>query len=707
MNTKWTLLCLLPAAFACGTAQNDDVSWPVYGGSKQNTRYSEARQIDTSNVHLLQPAWEYRTGDADSNTQIQVNPLVVDGVLYGVSPKLKLFALDAATGSPQWVYDPVKDSSTARASGNFGFNICRGLAMYQQKKERLLFYSADSKLYCINALTGTPNRNFGKNGAIDLKLELGRETADLYVASTTPGIIYKDLIIIGTRVAEEARAAPGHIRAYDVHTGKLRWRFHTIPQPGEPGFETWHDTAAYRYVGGANSWAGFSMDEKRGIVYVPTGSAVYDFYGGKRKGDNLYANCILALDAETGKKRWHYQTVHHDVWDRDLPAAPVLLELKKGDKSIDALAQVTKTGWVFLLDRLTGEPIYPIPEKPVPVSDALPAEYLSPTQPYPSFPEPFVRQQMTINDLNTLVSGAEFAQLRKRFEELKSDHLFAPPSRQGTLIFPGFDGGAEWGGPAYDAETGMLYVNANEVPWILTMVPAKPTHAAAATYLQAGKRIFASSCASCHGADKKGSSNVPSLLGVERRVDSSALLALLNMGQRMMPSFAHLSDEEKRAVSYWLLNDTVRGADNFKEVHRPENDYHQLPYVSTGYHKFLTSRGDPAVAPPWGTLNAVNLHTGKLEWKLPLGGENGTENYGGPVVTAGGLVFIAATSDSKIRAFNKRTGAMLWEANLPAPGFATPAVYEIDGQQYLVIACGGGKLGKKGHDAYVAFTIFR
>ena len=435
------LTSLLVFLNCCNTKDKHDYSgWEVYGGNKNNNHYSSLKEIDTNNVSQLKVAWEYHSGDGENNTQMQVNPIIVNGVLYGVSPKLKLFALDAATGKERWTFNPANDTaSSVKGKGYFSVNACRGVTYYTNgSNDRRVFYSASSKLYCIDVATGKPVLSFGDNGKIDLHNNLGIDVGALYLTSTTPGIIYKDMIIIGTRVAEEMPAAPGHIRAYDVHTGKLRWIFHTIPQPGEPGFETWDNKEAYLHVGGANAWAGFSMDEERGIVYAPLGSAVYDFYGGKRLGTNLYANSLIALDAATGKRIWHFQTVHHDMWDRDLPTAPTLVTITKNGEKIEAVVQPTKSGFVFLFDRKTGKPIYPIEEKPVPTETDLIGERPNPTQPFPTFPKPFVRQSLTEKDLNQIVPDSSYRDIRKRLSTYKTGFIFNPPSKQGTVIFPGF-----------------------------------------------------------------------------------------------------------------------------------------------------------------------------------------------------------------------------------------------------------------------------
>ncbi|MCB9280442.1 MAG: PQQ-binding-like beta-propeller repeat protein [Lewinellaceae bacterium] len=711
------ILSLVFYLAGCTPEQPDSyTNWEVYGGSKANIRYSSLRQIDTTNVGRLKVLWTYHTGDSDSSrTQIQVNPIIADGVLFGVSPKLKLFALDAATGAEKWVFDPLTDSPADTRGGYFSMNICRGVTLYRDSTgEKRIFYGAGPYLYCINAQTGKMIPGFGLEGRIDLHDGLGRDVSELFVANTTPGVVYKDMIIIGMRVDESAAAAPGHVRAYDVHTGELRWIFHTIPQKGEFGYESWDDPEAYLHVGGANSWSGLSLDEEKGILFVPTGSASFDFYGGKRLGDNLFANCLIALNANTGERIWHFQTVHHDVWDRDLPTAPALVTVKKDGRTIEAVAQPTKSGFVFLFDRTTGDPVYPIDERPVPTNTELDGEVLKPTQPYPVLPEPFARQSVTEADLNDLVPDSSYQELKARFAGYKTGNVFTPPSREGTIIFPGFDGGAEWGGPAFDPETGLLYVNANEMPWILTMVEVKDDEPAEETNLTAGQRLYARHCRSCHGPDRKGAGNVPSIAEANTKYDGAAFTTLVRSGVRMMPAFPQLDDKELAAIAAFVLDDKAAQTKKFEGPKEPSNPYWKMPYGTTGYNKFLTKEGYPGIKPPWGTLSAVNLNTGKIEWKTTLGSypefeakgiRTGSENYGGPVVTAGGLVFIAATRDAKFRAFNKHTGQLLFETDLPAAGFATPAVYELNGKQYIVIACGGGKLGVRSGDAFVALGI--
>ncbi|TDX01363.1 outer membrane protein assembly factor BamB family protein [Dinghuibacter silviterrae] len=704
------LLCM-----ACRThVPVHTVDWPVYGGGKDSRHYASLTEIDTSNVDRLSVAWTYHTGDADkTGTQIQVNGLEDEGVFYGVSPHLKAFALDAATGQERWTFDP-------STQGESSLNVCRGVALYKNGNELRLFYSAGAHLFCLDAHTGKPIPSFGQGGSVDLHDDLDRPARERYVASTTPGLIYKDLIIIGTRVDETTPAAPGSIRAYDVHTGARRWIFHTIPWPGEAGYHSWEDSTAWRYAGAANTWAGFSLDEARGVVFAPTGSASYDFYGGNRRGEDLFANCVLALDAATGRRLWHFQTVHHDLWDRDLPTPPVLATLHKDSKPVDAVVQITKSGFIFVLDGTTGAPLYPVTETPVPTQSELAGEQPWPTQPVPTYEPPFTRQQLTIDNLNPLVSDT--ADLRKRLDSYHNG-LFQPPSREGTVIFPGFDGGGEWGGPSYDPATGILYVNGSEMPWVLTMVRVgkgpDPIYGEAArmrsTNLEAGQALYATRCMSCHGPERQGGGNYPSLLHAPKDYTQDRFFQLLRTGRRMMPAFPDLGEGQQKALASFILDDKDLQTRPYTAPPAPPlSGYDSMPFTSTGYNKFLTRDGYPAVSPPWGFLTAIDLERGRVLWKDTLGDDpafkargihTGTENYGGSVVTAGGLIFIAATRDAKFRAFNKRDGRLLWETDLPACGFATPSVYSIDGKEYVVIACGGGKLGTRSGDAYVAYAL--
>ncbi len=704
---------------SCQSKEKAYTSWSHYGGSPEMIRYSTLTQIDTNNVTQLQPAWTYATGDADTiaHSQIQCNPIMVNGVLYGVSPQMKLFAVDAATGKEQWVFNPNAPTpwDSARASFHIMVNI-RGIAYWSDgKDDARLFYTAGSITYAINTKDGKPIPSFGDSGHIDLHNDLDRESRHLLVTATSPGMVYKDLLIMGTRLDEGPPAAPGHIRAYNVRTGKREWIFHTIPYPGEPGYETWEDKDAWKHVGGANAWSGFSLDEKRGLLFVPTGSAVYDFYGGKRLGANLYANSLIALDAATGKYKWHFQFMHHDLWDKDLPTPPALVTLNIDGKKVDAVAQPTKNGMVYVFERETGKPVFDIKEVPVDTVSLLAGEKPWPTQPIPTKPAPFVRQSLSPNDINPYLPDSSKQKIKAQMAGFRWGNMFTPPSQQPQLIFPGYDGGAEWGGPAFDPQTGLLYVNANEMAWILQMRENKFEAPKKETYLQAGKRLYALHCEVCHAADRKGTGNNPTLIGVNQRYSLDSFIRHVNTGRRMMPAFAHVPEEDKKAIASFVLEQVKEQNKPYVRPLTKEDSVHWMPYHMMGYTKFLSPEGLPAFTPPFGTLNAINLNTGELAWKVPLGeydefkkagaAPTGTENYGGPVVTKGGLVFIAASRDGKLRAFNKYTGKLLWEYTLPAPGFATPAMYELNGKQYLVIACGGGKLGTRSSDKYVAFSL--
>jgi len=691
------------AAAAVGAASHGE--WSVHGGDPGHQQYSALDRINTTNVQRLRVAWTYRAGDAraDNRSQIQCHPIIVGGVLYATSAQLKAFALDAATGRPLWTFDPFQAGAEQHSLG-----VNRGVVYWGEGDDRRILFTAGQRLYALDARTGKPVAGFGAGGSVDLREGLGRDVSGLYVLSNTPGAVYRDLLILGTRVSEgPGPSAPGHVRAYDVRTGAVRWIFHTIPQPGEYGYETW-PRDAWQRIGGANAWSALSVDEKRGLVFLPTGSAAFDFWGGNRAGANLFANCVLVLRAATGERVWHYQTVHHDIWDRDLPAAPVLVTIERVGRKVDAVAQVTKSGFVFLLDRETGEPLYPVEEVAVPPSD-LEGETAWTTQPVPTKPPPFARQLFTEADVTDL-SPASRAAVLERLRQVRTGRRFIPPSKQGTVIFPGFDGGAEWGGAAFDPATGRLYVNANEMPWILTMVDVVDDASGADN--GPGARAYRQYCAACHGVDRRGApqQNVPALLDLGGKRPPGDLELLLQKGKGVMPSFRYLSEGEVKSLSAYLLGEAAPAP--------PVNDEEKpfgTPYTHTGYHRFLDPDGYPAVKPPWGTLSAIDLGRGEIDWHVPLGElpeltrrgipPTGTENYGGPIVTAGGLVFIGATKDEKFRAFDKKSGKVLWETSLPAGGYATPSTYEVNGKQYVVIAAGGGKMGTKSGDAYVAFAL--
>jgi quinoprotein glucose dehydrogenase len=614
-------------------------------------------------------------------------------VLYGITPTQKIFALNAATGKLLWKFD----------SGVKGTAPDRGLSYWSDGKDVRIFAGVMNFVYALDALTGEPVTRFGSQGRIDLRENLGREPAsEQSIALTSPPAIYKDLVIVGGRNPETLPAPPGDIRAYDARTGKLRWSFHTIPHPGEYGYQTW-PKGAWKTSGAANNWAGMSVDTKRGIVYVPTGSAAFDFYGADRIGDDLFADCLIALNAETGERVWHFQGVHHDVWDRDFPAAPALLRVTRNGREIDAVAQTTKQGFVYVFNRANGEPLFPLEDRKYPQSD-VPGEATAAEQPLPLRPAPFSRQTLT-EDLLSTRNPVAHQWAVEQFRHFRSQGQFVPFSvGKETVVFPGFDGGSEWGGPAVDVETGVLYVNANDIAW---------TGALAENTGEASPRgIYLSQCSVCHGDKLTGSPpEMPSLIGVGDRLTPEQISALIKSGKGRMPGFPGLTDDQRS-----VLIDYLRTGQNL-ELANSAPALLAMKYRFTGYKRFLDPDGYPAVAPPWGTLSAINLNTGEYVWKIVLGEypelaaqgmkNTGTENYGGPIVTAGGLVFIGATNfDNKFRAFDKSTGELLWDTTMPFPGNATPITYEVNGRQFVVIAAGGGKDPKsRTGGVYLAFAL--
>ena len=683
-----------------------DRDWPAYNGDVNGDHYSPLEQINRANVGQLKIAWQYDTGEKGA---LQTNPLVVGRVLYGCTPLGRIFALDAATGKQLWLFDTTVDKHDRTIGG--ASQPQRGLAYWTDGKTGRIFAGVMNYLYAIDASTGTAIADFGDGGRVDLRKGLREDLDAKYeqqsIALTTPGVIYKDLIIVGGRNPETHPAPPGNIRAYDVKTGALRWSFHTIPHPGEFGYDTWPPDA-WKDAGAANNWSGMTLDAARGIVYVPTGSAVFDFYGGDRIGDDLFANSLLALDAATGKRLWHFQGVHHDIWDRDFPAPPALLTVERDGKRVDAVAQTTKQGVVYLFDRATGKPLFPIEEKAYPASD-VPGEKTAATQPMPATPAPFARQRLTADMLTTRTPAAH-AWAVKEFHSFTSDGQFIPfgMDRQ-TVVLPGFDGGAEWGGPAVDPTTGVLYVNANEMAWTGGLTPENAGAGA-------GAKVYQSQCSICHGASRAGSPPAfPSLVGVSQRLTDAQIAEVITHGRGRMPGLPNLDSAKVAALIEYLKSDATAPAEHAPgEMMGGGGTTH---YAFTGYRKFLDPDGYPAIAPPWGTLSAIDMNTGQYLWKVPLGEypelaaqgmkDTGSENYGGPVVTAGGVLFIGATSyDHKFRAFDSRTGKLLWETTLPFAAGATPATYSVDGKQYVVIAVSGGRDPKAPvGGVYIAFSL--
>lgn len=693
---------LLCGAFACNKNPSflDYSGWAHYGGSEDGARYSSLSQIHRDNVAQLQVSWTYHTGDANERSQIQCQPIVVNGLLYGSTPTLNVFALDAATGAEIWRFDPFE----ILGGQNSWAGTNRGVSYWEDGEDKRILFGAGNWLIAVDALTGLPILSFGDQGKVDLRKDLDTEMKDFLIVANAPGVVYQDLLILGMRLSEGLDAAPGHIRAYNVRTGRREWIFHTIPMDGEYGYDTW-DSETIRQVGGANNWAGMTLDRHRGIVYVPTGSATYDFWGGYRKGDNLFSNSVLALNAETGERIWHFQAIHHDVWDRDFPANPNLIRIQKDGKWIDAVAQISKQGYTYVLDRETGDPIWPIVETAV-TQSSLPGEYTSLTQPIPSLPEPFMNLVFEDKDILNLTAEWE-ADIRSQLSNAEMGDTWLPPNAEHPIVlFPGMDGGAEWGGASFDPTTQTLYINSNQIPWTIRMT-------ANSKFDEVGQSIYTNYCGTCHGLDRKGNPpTIPGLMNLSNLYTADSLQFLLQKGRGAMPAFGHISSEDRMILIDYLLGKT-NSVEDKKELESKKSRLYPRYYMN-GYQKLTTREGIYGSNPPWGNLTALDMNTGKKKWQVTLGEidslstkgfePTGTENYGGPVVTAGGILFIAATKDEKIRAFDKETGEILWEAKLPASGHATPAIYEQNGKQFLVIACGGGK-GTKSGDVYMAFSL--
>lgn len=700
-------------------ADQTHMVWRDYGGAADSAQYSALKQISRSNVSRLRVAWTYSTGDSN---KYFFNPIAIDGLLYVLAKNNSIVALDASTGKEVWVHET--DPNTKLIT-NRGINYWES----KDRSERRLYYASNNFLRAIDARTGKTIVSFGKNGSVDLREGLGRdpETISL-VQSTTPGRVFEDLLILGSATNEGYGSAPGDIRAYDARTGKLAWTFHTIPHPGEFGYNTWPPDA-WKRVGGANSWSELSLDERRGIVYIPTASPKYNFYGADRRGANLFGDCLLALDARTGKRLWHFQMVHHDIWDYDNATAPKLLTVRHNGKLVDAVAQAGKQGFLWVFDRVTGEPLWPIEERQVPRSD-MPGEEAWPTQPFPLKPPTFARQQFTEADLSPFIDDPqERARFRDEIQSARNEGLFTPPGLRNTVEMPGNNGGANWGGAAVDPANGTLYVVSKDLPCMLKLEPESTRKASLTDPPEIqGEITYAANCQWCHLADRKGEPPaVPSLVDVGRTLNRRQIISVVREGQGSMPAFPRLSEVELNSLVAYLLNPT-RGsrsapAEDMRSASLPKSPPSSTPesarYIS-GFGFMFTSAGLPAIAPPWSSLTAYDLNKGTIKWKIPLGdvpelAAKGFKNTGsvfpkvGPVVTAGGLIF-TATRDRKVRALDEATGNVLWEAELETALEGIPAVYEFHGREYLVVCAAAqvevnpasqGKI----HGAYVAFSL--
>ena len=698
--TKVILLLLVVLLFMCCQQENHEErydTWQAYQGGPDRNQYTTLDQISPANVADLKVAWSYSVSDSG---QMQMNPIIIDTLVYGIGPDLRPFALDARDGKEVWVHgDPQRG----------WLSTSRGVSYWSAGEDRRIFYSEGSYLYALDALSGDLITSFADSGALDLRTGLPEVAQDKFVISNAPGTIYKNLIIMPVRVSEGTNAAPGDIRAFDVKTGELVWTFHTIPYPGEYGYDTWDNKEAYlnTNIGAVNNWCGMTLDKAAEILYVPLGSVAPDFYGGNRLGDNLFSDCLLALDVNTGQRIWHQQLTHHDIWDRDLPSTPNLIEVRRDGEVIKAISQTTKQGYVYVFDRYTGEPLFDIEEVSVPPSQLI-GEGTSYTQPIPVQPAAYARRadELSEDDISPYAENrAELLDIMRKMDR----RFYAPPSTDTVLLLPGYDGGAEWGGAAAHPTDGILYVNSNEMAWLLSMQKLDVDTTVRMSY---GQSLYINLCASCHLKDRSGSvySRAPSLLGIAQSYTPDNLKSLLIQGKGLMPGFPQLSDEEHAALSNYLLKKPSE--------HQEEIIVSQVAtdlYRHRGYQKFLDSKGLPAITPPWGTLHAIDLNDGEYIWSVPFGETpelqalgyptTGSENYGGPLITENGLLFIGATKDGMLRAYDRHTGIILWTYQLPAAAFATPSMYEVDGKQYLVIACGGQKLGTPKGNQIVAFSL--
>jgi quinoprotein glucose dehydrogenase len=683
--------CIVIALFNSCTPQNKEGSWPTFGHDVSNNKFSSLAYIDSSNVGQLREVWRHE--DTTEGGGVYFNPVIMNNRVIGLMPSNKLVALDAKSGAVLWEFTP--DTSSIS-------NWSKGMTYHPGSPDRIFLISGD-KLYSINAENGKVVSDFGKNGRVDFYE--GLEVPDsmrarVAVSSNAPGVVYNDLLIIGCKVPDELPSTAGDIRAFNINNGKLEWVFHVIPKAGEFGADTWPPNPRRRN-GGANCWGGMALDTERGIVFVPTASPSFDFYGADRRGQNLFANCLLALDAKTGKRIWHFQTTHHDLWDRDNGSPPNLVTITRDGKKIDAVALVTKMGYLFLFDRETGKPLYKVNEVPVDTVSRMPGEKPWPTQPLPSNPA-FARQGYKEEYFGRSSSWIKTEISKNKYKT----GIYEPPSMEGSIILPTAHGGANWGGASVNPETNRLFVNATDIPWILKLTDLKKIREENQLNPEILYRTY---CSQCHGADKKGKVVGPDLTGRAKKYSDAKLAGMIKKGAAPMPSFAFLSEKQIAAIISYIKD--TGAAQSFETSDLPDNNE---PYGFNGYSFYLDPEGHPAIAPPFGTLTAIDLNTGSIEWQVPLGEDpqfkkmgipnSGMFNRGGGIATGGGLIFIGATGDNIFRAFSQKTGKVMWEHPLPGMATSIPSTYAIGTKQYVVVSVNGeSKNNFKG--GYICFAI--
>lgn len=738
--------------FLLGAGEQNHKQWADYGGGPDSSHFVALDQINKSNVSQLQVAWVYPTEDDHAYL---FNPIVVDNVMYLLAKNSSLVAVDAATGKEIWIHENLPGLTT------------RGIAYWESKsrKDRRLIFAINDYLEEIDASTGESVLTFGKRGLVDLREGLGRDPRTMHrIQSDTPGRVFEDLILLGSSPGEAYLSPPGDIRAYNVITGRMVWSFHTVPHPGEFGYDTWPKDA-WKYSGGTNTWGEITVDAERAIAYFPTGSPTYDYYGADRIGANLFANCLLALDARTGKRLWHFQMVHHDLWDYDATAAPQLLTVRHDGRLVDVVAESSKQGFLYVFDRVTGKPLWPIEERPV-ARSLMPGEQAWPTQPFPTAPPPFARQKMTVDDVNPyILTPEERAEWKDRIASMRNEGLFTPPGLTETISLPGARGGSNWGSGAVNPAKGLMYLNTQDWPTVYKLSLEDPL--GKLTRDRGAKAVYAARCQTCHGANGvRPGSGPPALAAIGKRLTFDSFRLTVHSGRGEMPAFADLDDITAKRLYEYLgslkpagtpdetpaMRAATRGpvvasggAPGGLEVRQGNaNQYTPLggPPYPPGSHtprdRYYTNWGlypdQPyVISPPWSSVVAYDLNAGTIKWKVSLGQDaeaaaEGAHDSGafmaehhGMIVTSTGLIFIAA-SDGKLRVLDEDTGKVLWSATLPAGSEGIPAMYEVGGRQYLVVSAssninsGGGHPGRGPKPAtarpdlpkgYVAFALPR